>query len=58
MLFFTFFFISTLFAVTVVAGKRKCAAANKYVQHSSGGASFTVYTGCATTGDDKQLALI
>ena len=57
MLFFTFVFISTLFAVNVVA-RRKCAATNKYVQHSSGSASFTVYTGCAETGDVKPAALI
>ena len=53
MFFFTFFFISLL-AVNVLA-KKKCQP-SKYQQHSSGSASFTVYTGCAETGDDDLLS--
>jgi hypothetical protein len=58
MLFSTFVFIqvSTLLAVNAVTlGER---GADNYVQHSSGSASFTMYSGCANTGDDKLLALL
>ena len=67
MLFSTFFLLSILLAVNAVDLK-KChkkghghsnstsnreKTANKYVQHSSGSASFTVYSGCGAGGDDN-----
>ena len=53
MLFSTFVFIqlSTLLAVNAVAVEERAAA--NYLQHPSGTASFTAYSGCAETGDDN-----
>jgi hypothetical protein len=50
MLFSTFFLLSTLLAVN--AGK----TANKYLQQPSGSASFTMYSGCGSGGNDNHCS--
>ena len=63
MLFSTFVFISTLFAVAQAVALEERAACrsadktNKYVQHSHGSASFTVYSGCGAGGNAITTAL-
>ena len=52
MLFSTFVHLSTLLAVNAVALEERAAA--KYVQKSSGSASFTMYSGCGSPGDDDN----
>ena len=50
MLFSTFFLISALQVLAANAVALEERAANKYVQHPSGSASFTVYSGCSSGG--------
>ena len=59
LVFSTFVFIQlfTLLAVNANAVALEERAAANYLQHSSGSASFTVYTGCAETGDIKPALI-
>jgi hypothetical protein len=51
MLFSTFVLLSTLLAVNAVTLEKRTAG---YVQNPSGSASFTVYSGCGSPGDDNH----
>ena len=53
MLFSTFVFLSTLLAVNAVTLEGRAA---KYVQNPSGSASFTMYSGCGSPGDDNHCS--
>ena len=54
MLFSTFILLSTLFTVNALTLEKSAADSLKYLQKPHGDASFTVYTGCGTPGNDSH----
>ena len=54
MLFSTFVLVSTLLAVNALTLEER--AADGYIQNPSGSASFTMYSGCGSPGDNNHCS--